>query len=86
MFRAGTIGTLSEKTAFGFVKKFYEEGKQVKRNAEMKRLVAGCTGVKRTTGQHPGGVMVIPRDCDVHQFTPIQHPADDKKSTNGWLN
>lgn len=81
VFRAGTIATIADKTAYGYVKNYYNDKGITPRNAHINSLVSGCTGVKRTTGQHPGGIMVIPRNMDVHHFTPIQHPADDKNTT-----
>ena len=81
VYRAGTIGTVAEKTAFGFVKGYYEDkGITNKRTCEIERLAAGCTGVKRTTGQHPGGIVVVPDYMDVSDFTPFQFPAEDVTS------
>ncbi len=76
-FRAGTIGSLAEKTAFSYVYKYFEERGIHKRRSEMKRITIGCTGVKRTTGQHPGGIIVVPHEHDIYEFTAIQHPAND---------
>ena len=76
-FRAGTIGTLADKTAFGYIRNYYEERGIRKRNCEIDRIAQGCVGIRRTTGQHPGGIIVLPLGEEIHSFTPIQHPAND---------
>ncbi len=76
-YRAGTIGTLADKTAFGYVKWYYGEKGTKKRNCEINRIVTGCTGIRRSTGQHPGGIIVLPLGEDINSFTPVQHPAND---------
>ena len=79
-FRAGTIATLADKTAYGYVRKYFEEQGKTKRRSELERLALGCTGVRRSTGQHPGGIVVLPLGQDINSFTPVQHPANDMET------